>query len=99
MLTASGEHTVTGMWIAAGLAGRARWARAYRFFARATWDADRLGLMLLRLAVSLFAPDGALRLVVDDTLFLRYGKKVHAAFISTVARPPGVALGDGATTS
>jgi hypothetical protein len=80
MLAATGEHSVTGMWIAAGLAGRSHWARGHRFFSHAKWDADALGLLLLRLATCLFAPDGALRLVVDDTLFLRYGRKVHGAF-------------------
>lgn len=80
MLSASGEHSVTGMWIAAGLAGRSHWARGHRFFSHARWDPDAVGLVLLRLAVGLFVPDGALCLVVDDTLFLRYGKKVHGAF-------------------
>jgi hypothetical protein len=80
MLAATGEHSVTGMWIAAGLAGRAHWGRAHRFFSHARWDADCLGLLLAPLAVALFAPSGALCLVVDDTLFHRYGKKVHGAF-------------------
>jgi hypothetical protein len=80
MLGAVGEHSVTGMWIAAGLAGRRHWSRAHRFFSHARWDPDTLGLLVLRLAVDLFAPAGALTVVVDDTLFHRYGKKVHGAF-------------------
>jgi SRSO17 transposase len=79
MLRATGEHTVTGMWIAAGLAGRRHWARGHRFFAQARWEPDTLGLLLARLVVSLFAPAGPLTVVVDDTLFPRYGKKVHGA--------------------
>jgi len=80
MLGAVGEHSVTGMWIAAGLAGRRHWSRAHRFFSHARWDPDTLGLLVLRLVVDLFAPAGALTVVVDDTLFHRYGKQVHGAF-------------------
>lgn len=80
MLGAVGEHSVTGMWIAAGLAGRAHWARGHRFFSHAKWNPDTLGLLLARLVVALFAPEGALNIVVDDTLFERRGKKVHGAF-------------------
>jgi len=79
ILRATGEHTVTGMWIAAGLAERRHWARGHRFFAQAKWDPDTLGLLLARLVVSLFAPTGALTVVVDDTLFPRFGKKIHGA--------------------
>jgi hypothetical protein len=80
MLGAVGEHSVTGMWIAAGLAGRVHWSRAHRFFSHARWDPDTLGLLLARLVLQLFAPQGDLTVVVDDTLFHRYGRKVHAAF-------------------
>jgi len=79
MLRATGEHTVTGVWVAAGMAGRRHWARAHRFFAQARWDPDTLGLLLARLVVMLFAPSGDLVVVVDDTLFQRGGKKVYGA--------------------
>src|SRR6266508_2900232 len=58
-LSASGPRTVTGMWQAAGLAGQAHWSRAHRFFARAVWDPDRVGLALARAVVASLAPDGA----------------------------------------
>src|SRR6266540_1026634 len=79
-LSASGPRTVTGMWQAAGLAGQAHWSRAHRFFARAVWDPDRVGLALARAVVASLAPDGAaVTVAVDDTLFHRYGRKVHGA--------------------
>jgi hypothetical protein len=79
-LSASGPRTVTGMWQAAGLAGRAHWSRAHRFFSRAVWDLDQVGLALARATVAPLVPDGdAVTVAVDDTLFHRYGKKVHAA--------------------
>ncbi len=79
-LSASGPRTVTGMWQAAGLAGSAHWSRAHRFFSRAVWDLDQVGLALARAVAARLAPDGAaVTLAVDDTLFHRYGKKVHGA--------------------
>jgi hypothetical protein len=78
LLGATGSRTVTGMWSAAGLAGRSHHARAHRFFSHARWDPDSLGLLVARLVVARFVPAGAaLNVVVDDTLFHRYGRKTH----------------------
>jgi hypothetical protein len=74
------RRTVTGMLLGAGL-GRA-WPhdRAHRFFARARWDPDDLGLAVAGLAALLLLPPGAgLRVAVDDTVFRRSGRKVHGA--------------------
>jgi SRSO17 transposase len=69
------------MWSAAGLAGRAHHARAHRFFSHSRWDLDSLGLLLARLVVARFVPAGAaLSVVVDDTLFHRYGTHTHGVF-------------------
>jgi len=79
-LSASGPRTVTGMWQAAGLAGSVHWSRAHRFFSRAVWDLDQVGLALARAVVARLVPGGgAVTVAVDDTLFHRYGKKVHGA--------------------
>ena len=79
-LSASGARTVTGMWQAAGLAASSHWSRAHRFFSRAVWDLDRVGLALARAVVERIVPaGGAVTVAVDDTLFHRYGKKVHGA--------------------
>lgn len=68
------------MLMAAGLSATWHHARAHRFFSRARWQADQLGLCLLELIVGLLIPAGApVRLVVDDTLFRRSGRKVFAA--------------------
>src|SRR5690242_21183850 len=73
-------RTVTGMWAAAGMAGRAHWSRAHRFFSHARWDPDALGLAVARLVVAAFTADGqALTVAVDDTLFRRYGRSVFGA--------------------
>ncbi len=75
-----GPRTVTGMWSAAGLAERVHWSRAHRFFSRAVWEFDAVGLVLARVVVAAFVPDGgAVTVAVDDTLFHRYGKTVYGA--------------------
>ena len=80
VLAADGPRTVTGVWSAAGLAGRCHWSRGHRFFSRATWDLDRVGLALARTVVTAFVPAGAaVTVAADDSLFHRYGKKVHGA--------------------
>jgi hypothetical protein len=66
------------MWQAAGLAGQAH--RAHRFFSRAVWDLDQVGLALARAVAERFTPEGAtVTVAVDDTLFHRYGRHVHGA--------------------
>jgi DDE superfamily endonuclease len=72
-----GEHTVTGMWQAARLAGKLHHSRAHDFFARATWRPDRLGLHLLDFLLERFTDPGApITLAVDGTVFGRAGRKV-----------------------
>jgi len=55
-------------------------ARAHRFFSAARWSADQLGLVLLDLICALLVADGApVRLVADDTLMRRSGRKIFGA--------------------
>jgi len=86
-----GEHTITGMWQAVGLAGRVHHSRAHDFFARRRWDPDELGLVLLDFLVTVFVkPGAALQLVVDDTLFGRAGRKVWGAhYLHDGSQPAG----------
>jgi hypothetical protein len=80
LIAQPGRRTVTGMLVAAGLAGQWPHQRAHRFFSRAVWDVEHVSLVLLRLVVdTLVAAGAALQVVVDDSLFKRTGKKVHAA--------------------
>jgi hypothetical protein len=73
-------HTVTGMLMAAGLSATWHHSRAHRFFSTARWSADQLGLVLLDLILATLIPnDAPVRLVVDDTLFRRSGRKVWGA--------------------
>jgi len=75
-----GKRTVCGMLAGAGLSRLWPHDRAHRFFSRARWSADDLGLAAALLVVSLLVPEGELvEVAVDDTLFRRRGKKVWAA--------------------
>lgn len=74
------RRTVCGMWIAAGLSALIHHSRAHWFFCGARWSPDALGLAVARVIVARFGPpDAAVEVAVDDTLYRRYGKKVHAA--------------------
>jgi hypothetical protein len=72
-----GLHTVCGMLCGARLQQVWHHARAHRFFSQARWSADQLGLCLLDLILAVLVPAGApVRLVADDTLMRRSGRKV-----------------------
>jgi DDE superfamily endonuclease len=67
------------MLVGARLAGRRHHDLAYRFFARARWCPDQLGLTLCDLLCGLLAPEGALLVAVDDTLWRCSGPRLHGA--------------------
>jgi hypothetical protein len=75
-----GPHTVTGMLVGAGLEQAWHHTRAHRFFAAARWSPDQLGLCLLDLiAALLVGADAPVRLVIDDTLYRRSGRRIFGA--------------------
>jgi hypothetical protein len=75
------HRTVCGMLTGAGMARAWHHGRAHRFFAVARWNADMVGLTVLRLIVGHLLPIGApLVIAVDDTMFQRWGRRVYAAY-------------------
>jgi hypothetical protein len=81
LVTQTTRRTVVGMLAGAGMAAAVSFDAVCRFFSHHAWDTDRLGLTLARLIVSrLLAADAAIEVVVDDTLFRRWGPKVFGAF-------------------
>ena len=75
------RRTVVGMLAGAGMAALVSFHSACRFFSEYAWDTDRLGLAIGRLIVDRLLPaDAPVQAVVDDTLFRRWGKRVHHAF-------------------
>jgi len=80
LLTQPARRTVCGMLTGAGLAQLWHHSRAHRFFASARWNPQQVGLVVAEMIVSqLLAPGAAITVAVDDTLFRRRGKHVHAA--------------------
>ncbi|MGH8897573.1 MAG: transposase [Egibacteraceae bacterium] len=73
-------HAVCGMLTGAGLEQCWHHSRARRFFSAASWSADAAGSVLADVIVAQLVPAGAaLTVAVDDALFHRAGRKVHAA--------------------
>jgi hypothetical protein len=69
------------MFTASGMAAVWRHSRAHRFFAGTRWSPDQLGLVVLGLVIGWLTPAGApVTVTVNDTLFRRRGRKVHAAY-------------------
>lgn len=80
MIAQTGPKTICGMLAGAGLARTWSHDRAHRFFAKAVWSIDAIGLVVLDLAVAhLLDPDAVIILAVDDTAHRRRGKHVHGA--------------------
>ena len=80
-ISQTGLRTVTGMLVGAGLSGVWDHCRAHRFFSRARWSVDELGLRMAELiAGRLCEPGAPLLVAIDDTLMHRQGRKVHASF-------------------
>jgi hypothetical protein len=74
------RRTVCGMLTGAGPARVWHHSRAHRFFSHARWNPQQIGLLLAELIVSqLLAAGAPITVAIDDTLFRRRGKKVHAA--------------------
>jgi SRSO17 transposase len=69
------RRTVTGMLVAAGVAGRRHHSAFHRFFAEGAWSLDALGLAVFRVLEPLL-PSEDILLAIDDTLARKRGLKV-----------------------
>jgi hypothetical protein len=87
------RHTVTEVVRAAGAVGYKHISSFHRFFSRAQWTTDDVGLKLAAVIIEQLLPTGTIRLVVDDTLGRHTGKCIAAAsmhrdpLLSTGRRP------------
>src|SRR3974390_424092 len=81
MVAQRGRRTVVGMLAGAGMANRISFHAACRFFSAAVWGGARLGWAAPQFIVGrLVDPDAPVVVAVDDTLFKRWGRKVHHVF-------------------
>ena len=80
-LSQTGRRTVCGMLVGARLSGMWEHSRAHRFFSRARWDPDQLGLALAAVIGERFiAEREPVTVAIDDTLLQRWGRKVYGCF-------------------
>ncbi len=77
MVAQTGRRSVVGMLSGARMAGAISVHAACRFFSSAVWDLDQMGLVTARLIAGRLLPPGEpVTVVVDDTLYKRWGRKV-----------------------
>jgi DDE superfamily endonuclease len=80
-ISQTGRRTVCGMLVGARLSGVWEHSRAHRFFSRARWQPDMLGLTLAAWIVERFvAAAEPVTVAVDDTLLQRWGRRVWGCF-------------------
>ena len=92
MVAATGRRSVVGMLAGARMAQQISFHAACRFFSCAVWDIDRLGLVVARLIVTrLLGPGEPVTVVIDDTLFKRWGRHVHGTRSGPTTAPPRAA--------
>ena len=70
------RRTITGMLVAAGVAGQQHHAAFHRVFSGAQWSLDQLGLCVFVLLKALL-PEGTVKLSLDDTEAHKRGLKVY----------------------
>jgi SRSO17 transposase len=75
----SPRRTITGILIAAGVAGKRHHSAYHRFFASARWSLDRLGLAIADLVLLLLPRDEVVFGALDDTLARKCGRKIFGA--------------------
>jgi SRSO17 transposase len=69
-----GSHAITEALVMTDVARRRPWAAFHRFFSRGAWDPDKLGLQVFeRMQRHL---DGAIRVLLDDTIAPKKGAQV-----------------------
>ena len=86
LVAQAARRTVVGMLVGAGVAAVVSFHACCRFFSHHRWDVDRIGLVLARLIVDRLLEAGApIVVVVDDTLFRRWGPRISVELSSTPA--------------
>jgi len=83
LLMAMGRGRLSEALVCGGLVGQKHWSAFYRFFSRASWSIDELGLGVARLIVERLVPSHAPIVIAgDDTLHAKggalfFGSGVH----------------------
>jgi hypothetical protein len=81
LVAQTARRTVVGMLAGAAMSTVVSFHSVCRFFSHHVWHVDQLGLVLARVIVDRLIDEHApIEVVVDDTLFRRWGRKVFGAF-------------------
>jgi len=77
-LLCTGRRTISRVIQVSGLGNERRrhHSSLYRFFSRAVWDVDKLGMCILQLVLELLPADARLTFTVDDTLCRKGGAHI-----------------------
>lgn len=75
-LQSQGAHAVTEALVVTDVAGKRHHEAFHRFFSRGTWNPDRLGFWVFSRLQRWLDADGAVRVVIDDTLASKKGPQV-----------------------
>lgn len=75
-LQSYGAHAVTEALVVTDVAGKRHHEAFHRFFSRGTWYPDRLGFWMFHRLQRWLDTDGAIRIVIDDTLAPKKGPHV-----------------------
>src|SRR3954465_10648840 len=77
-ILAPGKRTVTSALRVMGLSDESHFQNYHRALNRAVWSCRHAGLILLRMLLSTFVPNGPLVLGLDDTIERRWGARIRA---------------------
>lgn len=78
-IMALGRGRLSDALVAGGLVDKKHWTAFYRFFSRARWSIDDLGLAVAGQILIHFVPKGVVQVIVDDTLHAKGGAHVFGA--------------------
>jgi hypothetical protein len=91
MIAATHRRSIVGMLAALGVGATVSFHSACRFFSAHRWSPDDLGITVARLIVDhLLQPGTAITVAVDETMFKRYGPRIHHSFWSHDGSATGV---------
>src|ERR1035441_3917545 len=77
-ILAPGKRTVSSALRVMGLGDEQHFQNYHRVLNRAAWSCRKASLILVRMLVAAFAPEGPLVLGLDDTIERRWGGKIEA---------------------
>ena len=89
------KRTITGMIVAAGMAGVKHHSAFHRIFSAASWSLDEFGFVVLRMIRRWINHEDMVLLAIDDTLARKRGLKIFGVGTDVQSSRSTVAGGGG----